>query len=87
MQQLMILSVYHVPSLEKLYIKVTNVHDQRYVLTLVENRQDASVFNHTQASELLEDFRSHNKDQAYFSDESLHTEMKQGLIEFHREIL
>jgi hypothetical protein len=87
MQQLMILSVYHVPSLEKLYIKVTNVDGPRFVLELVENRQDASVFNHTQASELLEDFRSHNKDQAYFSNELLHTEMKQGLIEFHKEII
>lgn len=87
MQQLCILSVYHVPSLEKLYIKVINVDGPRYVLELVMDKQNASVFNHTQASELLEDFRSHNKDQAYFSEENLHTEMKQGLIEFHREIL
>jgi hypothetical protein len=87
MQQLMILSVYHVPSLEKLYIKVSNVDGPRFVLELVEDRQDASVFNHMQASKLLEDFRSHNKDEAYFSDELLHTEMKQGLIEFHKEII
>lgn len=87
MQQLMILSVYHVPTLEKMYIKVVNVDGPRYVLNLVMDKQNASVFNHTQATELLEDFSSHNKDQAYFSDESLHTEMKQGLIEFHREIL
>lgn len=87
MEQLMILSVYHIPTLEKLYIKVVNVDGPRYVLNLVVDKQNASVFNHIQASELLEDFRTHNKDQAYFSEEFLHTEMEQGLIEFHKEIL
>jgi|688.fasta_scaffold30044_3 hypothetical protein len=87
MQQLSILSVYHVPSLEKLYIKVVDVDGPRYVLELVEYKEDASVFNQDQVKELLEDFRSHNKDQAYFSNELLHTEMKKGLVEFHKEIL
>jgi hypothetical protein len=87
MQQLSILSVYHVPSLEKLYIKVVNVDGPRYVLTFTMHKENASIFNQDQVKDLLEDFRSHNQDQAYFADESIHTEMKQGLIEVHNESL
>lgn len=87
MQQLSILSVYHVPSLEKLYLKVVDVDGNRFVLSFTMNRENASVFNQDQVKELLEDFRSNNQDVSYFTNEKIHDEMKQGLIEFHREIL
>jgi hypothetical protein len=100
MQQLSILSVYHVPSLEKLYIKVVDVDGPRFVLELVEYRQDASVFNQDQVKELLEDFRSNNQDISYFVNEKIHStkkiyelnfkiysEIRQGLVEFHKEII
>ena len=87
MQKLSILSVYHVPTLEKLYIKVINIDGPRYVLAFTMRRENASVFNQDQVKDLLKDFRSHNQDQAYFGDESIHNEIKQGLIEFHNETL
>jgi hypothetical protein len=86
-QELSLLSVYHVPSLEKLYVTVVNVDGPRFVLSFTMNREDASVFNQDQVKELLKDFRTHNKDVSYFVNEKIHDEMKQGLLEFHKEVI
>jgi len=87
MQQLSILFAYHIPSAEKLYIRAVKINNRKFVLELVENRKNSSIFDDTLTSELINDLRSNNKKRAYFSDKLLNTEIKQNLVEFYSEIL
>jgi hypothetical protein len=61
-----VLSVYKVNELSKYYIKITNVWNHRYELTLVSNVLDASVLADEQVYELVADLRSGNRDLSFF---------------------
>jgi hypothetical protein len=61
-----VLSVYKVNELSKYYIKITNVWNNRYELTLVSNVLDASVLADEQVYELVADLRSGNRDLSFF---------------------
>jgi hypothetical protein len=61
-----VLSVYKINELAKYYIKVSDVYQNRYELTLVDNVLDASVLADEQVYELVSDLRSGNKDLSFF---------------------
>jgi hypothetical protein len=61
-----VLSIFKVDELTKYYIKVTNVLNNRYVLTLVSNILEASVLADEQVYEIVSDLRSGNRDISVF---------------------
>jgi hypothetical protein len=85
-----VLSVYKINELSKYYIKVTNVWNNRYELTLVSNVLDASVLADEQVYELVADLRSGNRDLSFFKGDrnfiqpnfisEVHVENIEGLV-------
>jgi hypothetical protein len=83
MNDLSLLRVYHAPTLGMYYIRVINVVDSKYVFVLTDDKINASVFSKIQTKEIIEDFKTKNKDIFIFNDTRIINDMQNNLMELH----
>lgn len=86
--KLVVLSVIHKETDEKYYLKINTVFDNRYIVEVVTNKQDASVFNVDQAMDVVHDLRYNNCDIALFKhdqQEELVQLIKNDIVEVQSE--